>query len=428
MRELTVIKKNGQREPFDRDKLARSIYIALRKRPVEPERVERIINSLVRQLESSGETDIPSDMIGGLVMEALATPRSSRLYPLRLGLPQLPRGQGFRRFRRADRRRWRLSSAGRCVDLRAMRAALALARRGLGTVWPNPAVGCVIVSKDGRVVGRGWTQPGGRPHGETEALRRAGEAARGATAYVSLEPCCHWGRTPPCTDALIAAGVQRVVVALEDPDPRVAGEGVRRLRAAGLAVETGLCAAEAAEINAGFFGRLRLGRPLVTLKLATSLDGRIATRLGESQWITGPPARERAHALRAAHDAIMVGTGTVIADDPQLTCRLPGLTHRSPVRIVIDRHLRIPPTMRLIAGARDVATWILTLASTDPARRQALLADGVVIVEVEPEPDGRIGLGCRPSGARRAWHHAPPRRRRRTTRRRLGARPPRRSG
>jgi len=162
-----------------------------------------------------------------------------------------------------------------------MRAALALARRGLGTVWPNPAVGCVIVDR-GRIVGRGWTQPGGRPHGETEALGRAGEAARGATAYVSLEPCCHWGRTPPCTDALIAAGIRRVVVALEDPDPRVAGAGVRQLDAAGLEVETGLCEAEAAEINAGFFCRLRNGRPLVTLKLATSLDGRIATGRGES--------------------------------------------------------------------------------------------------------------------------------------------------
>jgi diaminohydroxyphosphoribosylaminopyrimidine deaminase/5-amino-6-(5-phosphoribosylamino)uracil reductase len=282
----------------------------------------------------------------------------------------------------------------RLPDLRAMRSALALARRGLGTVWPNPAVGCVIVSETGRVVGRGWTQSGGRPHGETEALRRAGAAARGATAYVSLEPCCHWGRTPPCTDALIAAGVRRVVVAVEDPDPRVAGEGLRRLRAAGLAVESGLCAAEAIEINAGFFRRLRLGRPLVTLKLATSLDGRIATRLGESQWITGPPARERAHALRAAHDAIMVGTGTVIADDPQLTCRLPGLARHSPVRIVIDRHLRIPPSMRLISGARDVPTWILTLASADPARRQAFVSSGVAIVEIEPEPDGSIGLAA----------------------------------
>ena len=278
-------------------------------------------------------------------------------------------------------------------DLRSMRAALALARRGLGTVWPNPAVGCVIVNRD-RVVGRGWTQPGGRPHSETEALGRAGEAAGGGTAYVSLEPCCHWGRTPPCTDALIDAGIRRVVVALEDPDRRVAGEGVRRLRAAGLDVETGLCAAEAAEINAGFFCRLRAGRPLVTLKLATSLDGRIATGQGESQWITGPPARERAHALRAAHDAIMVGTGTVIADDPQLTCRLPGLAHRSPVRVVIDRHLRIPPTMRLITDARAVPTWVLTLPSADPTRRQALVSHGVTVIEIDADPDGTVDLAA----------------------------------
>jgi diaminohydroxyphosphoribosylaminopyrimidine deaminase / 5-amino-6-(5-phosphoribosylamino)uracil reductase len=276
-------------------------------------------------------------------------------------------------------------------DRRAMQAALALARRGLGTVWPNPAVGCVIRS-GGRIVGRGWTQPGGRPHGETEALRRAGEAARGATAYVSLEPCCHWGRTPPCVDALIAAGIRRVVVALEDPDRRVAGEGLRRLRAAGLDVETGLCAEEAAEINAGFFCRLRLGRPLVTLKLATSLDGRIATRRGESQWITGPPARERAHVLRAVHDAILVGTGTAVADDPQLTCRLPGLSHHSPVRVVIDRHLRIPPAMRLIAEARGVPTWVLTLTSADRPRRQRFLDNGVTVIDIDPAGDEGMDL------------------------------------
>jgi diaminohydroxyphosphoribosylaminopyrimidine deaminase / 5-amino-6-(5-phosphoribosylamino)uracil reductase len=285
------------------------------------------------------------------------------------------------------------SPSDQLFDLRAMRAALALARRGLGTVWPNPAVGCVIVDR-GRVVGRGWTQPGGRPHGETEALGRAGEAARGATAYVSLEPCCHWGRTPPCTDALIAAGIRRVVIALEDPDPRVAGAGVRQLHAAGLEVETGLCEAEAAEINAGFFCRLRNRRPLVTLKLATSLDGRIATGSGESQWITGPPARERAHALRAAHDAIMVGTGTVLADDPQLTCRLPGLAHRSPVRVVVDRHLRIPPTTRLISDARAVPVWILTLPSADPERRQAFLRAGATVIDIDPSPDRNGSLAA----------------------------------
>ena len=282
------------------------------------------------------------------------------------------------------------ASAG---DLGAMRAAVAHARRGLGTVWPNPAVGCVIV-KDGQVVGRGWTQPGGRPHGETEALRRAGDSARGAAAYVSLEPCCHWGRTPPCVDALITAGVRRVVVSLQDPDPRVAGEGLRRLRAAGLDVEVGLCAEEAAEVNAGFLSRLRLGRPLVTLKFATSLDGHIATASGESQWISGPPARERAHALRASHDAIMVGTGTAVADDPQLTCRLPGLDHRSPVRVVIDRHLRIPPTARLIADAHRVPTWVLTLQSADPDRRAAFLASRVTLIDVDHDSTGQVDLAA----------------------------------
>jgi diaminohydroxyphosphoribosylaminopyrimidine deaminase/5-amino-6-(5-phosphoribosylamino)uracil reductase len=187
---------------------------------------------------------------------------------------------------------------------------------------------------------------------------------------------------------LIAAGIRRVVVALEDPDPRVAGEGVRRLRAAGLDVDIGLCEAEAAEINAGFFCRLRNGRPLVTLKLATSLDGRIATGRGESQWITGPPARERAHALRAAHDAIIVGTGTVLADDPQLTCRLPGLAHRSPVRVVVDRHLRIPPTMHVISDAPAVPTWVLTLPSADAARRQAFVRAGATVIDIDPGPDG----------------------------------------
>ena len=279
----------------------------------------------------------------------------------------------------------------RQVDVRWMRTALALARRGLGAVWPNPAVGCVIINQ-GCVVGRGWTQPGGRPHAETEALRRAGQAARGATAYVSLEPCCHWGRTAPCADALIDAGVRRVVVAVEDPDPRVAGNGIARLRAAGLVVDTGLGAEEAVEVNAGFLTRLALGRPLVTLKLATSLDGRIATGSGESQWITGPPARARGHALRSADDAIMVGTETVLADDPQLTCRLPGLGQRSPVRVVLDPQLRIPSSAAVIADARQTPTWILTLRSADAARRTALLAAGATLIDVDPDSNGRIDL------------------------------------
>jgi diaminohydroxyphosphoribosylaminopyrimidine deaminase/5-amino-6-(5-phosphoribosylamino)uracil reductase len=276
-------------------------------------------------------------------------------------------------------------------DERHMHAALALARRALGTVWPNPAVGCVIVGEYG-VLGRGWTQPGGRPHGETEALARAGERARGATAYVSLEPCSHWGRTPPCAEALIAAGIARVLVPIEDPDPRVSGRGVARLRDAGVAVETGLCAEAAREVNAGFFSRILLGRPLVTLKLATTLDGRLATHAGESRWITGEAARARAHLLRTEHDAVMVGSNTVLIDDPVLDCRLPGLAHRSPVRIIADSRLRLPLTARVVADARRVPTWIVTLASTDAARQEAFRECGVELIAVDPDASGAIDL------------------------------------
>lgn len=278
-------------------------------------------------------------------------------------------------------------------DGTAMRAALALARRGLGTVWPNPAVGCVIV-KDGRVVGRGWTQPGGRPHAETEALARAGEQACGGTVYVSLEPCAHWGKTPPCAEALIAAGIGRVLAALEDPDPRVSGQGLRRLKEAGIVVETGLLAEEAAEINAGFFSRIRRGRPLVTVKLASSLDGHIATASGESRWITGPAARGRAHLLRASHDGVMVGSGTVLADDPALTCRLPGLEGRSPVRVVLDARLRTPPGAHLVAEARRVPTWLLTAPDADPVRRAALADSGLIIIDVPRDPASGLDLAA----------------------------------
>lgn len=274
-----------------------------------------------------------------------------------------------------------------------MRSALALARRGLGNVWPNPAVGCLIV-KDGRVVGRGWTQPGGRPHAETEALAMAGEQAAGATAYVTLEPCSHHGKTPPCAEALIAAGIARVVAAMEDPDPRVSGNGLDLLRQAGIEVVSGICGDEAAELNAGFFLKVREGRPLVTLKLATTLDGRIGTHGGESKWITGDAARNAGHLLRAEHDVIMVGSGTVLADDPELTCRLPGLGDRSPVRVVVDGRLRLPLTAKLVATANDIPTWVLTLDGCDDSRRDAYADAGVDIVEVPEGPDHTVDLGA----------------------------------
>ncbi|HSA81403.1 MAG TPA: bifunctional diaminohydroxyphosphoribosylaminopyrimidine deaminase/5-amino-6-(5-phosphoribosylamino)uracil reductase RibD [Geminicoccaceae bacterium] len=267
-------------------------------------------------------------------------------------------------------------------DAGFMALALRLAGRGLGRSWPNPAVGCVVV-KDGRIVGRGWTQPGGRPHGEVEALRRAGAQALGATAYVSLEPCAHYGRTPPCTMALLHAGIRRVVVAATDPDRRVDGRGIAQLRQAGVEVEVGLMRAAAEALNAGFLLRERAGRPLVTLKLATSLDGRIATRTGASQWLTGEAARARGHWLRATHDAIMIGSGTALADDPSLTCRLPGLEERSPVRIVLDGRLRLPATSRLATTATSVPTWLITRRPAGPPERaRALTGQGALLIEV----------------------------------------------
>jgi diaminohydroxyphosphoribosylaminopyrimidine deaminase/5-amino-6-(5-phosphoribosylamino)uracil reductase len=263
-----------------------------------------------------------------------------------------------------------------------MSAAIALAARGLGATWPNPSVGCVIEAPDGRIVGRGRTATGGRPHAEVVALAAAGAAARGATAYVTLEPCSHHGQTPPCVDALIAAGVTRVVVATVDPDPRVNGAGLARLRAAGIEVHTGLMATEAHDTLAGFFNRVLHGRPLVTLKLASTLDGRIATLSGESRWITGPAARKAVHMLRAQHDAVMTGIGTVLADDPDLTCRIPGFAHRPIVRIIADSNLRTPPTARLIATARETPTWLLH-ETENPQAAQQLERAGAICIQVQ---------------------------------------------
>ncbi|MHA6262454.1 bifunctional diaminohydroxyphosphoribosylaminopyrimidine deaminase/5-amino-6-(5-phosphoribosylamino)uracil reductase RibD [Arenibacterium sp. CAU 1754] len=255
------------------------------------------------------------------------------------------------------------------TDTRFMALALTLGRRGQGRCWPNPAVGCVIV-RDGRIVGRGWTRPGGRPHAETEALAQAGQAARGATAYVTLEPCAHHGETPPCCDALIAAGVARVVAPIEDSDARVAGQGFAALRDAGVEVTTGVLADQAARDHAGFFLKTEQGRPLVTLKLASSLDGRIATATGQSKWITGPHARREVHALRARHDAVVVGAGTARADDPSLTVRDLGISEQ-PVRIVVSRHLDLPLMSQLARSAKDIPLWLCHGNSADTERLSA---------------------------------------------------------
>ena len=255
------------------------------------------------------------------------------------------------------------------ADARFMALALALGRRVQGQCWPNPAVGCVIV-RQGRIVGRAATAPGGRPHAEPQALAQAGAAARGATAYVSLEPCAHHGRTPPCTDALIAAGVARVVAPVMDCDPRVSGKGFDRLRAAGIEVVTGVCAEEAMRDLGGFLRREAGGLPHLTLKLAMSLDGRIATASGQSQWITGPQARRAVHAMRARHDAVMVGAGTARADDPMLTARGMGVA-RQPARVVVSRRLDLPLMSQLAQTARDVPLWLCHGPDPDPALAEA---------------------------------------------------------
>ena len=265
-------------------------------------------------------------------------------------------------------------------DRAHMQAALALAERGLGDTWPNPSVGCVIV-RDGVVVGRGRTQAGGRPHAETEALAVAGAAARGGTAYVTLEPCSHHGKTPPCSDALVAAGIARVVAATGDPDPRVNGSGFAKLRTAKIAVEEGLLQTEARALNRGYLLHVTDGRPLFTLKTATSLDARIATASGESKWITGAVARDAGQVLRARHDAILIGSETAIADDPALTCRLDGYQGRAKIRIVLDRRLRLSPTSQLARTARTVPTWVITTAEAATARGADLSQTGVQVID-----------------------------------------------
>lgn len=269
----------------------------------------------------------------------------------------------------------------KAADRRFMQLALTLGRRGQGRTWPNPAVGAVIV-RDGVIVGRGWTEIGGRPHAEVEALRRAGDLARGATLYVTLEPCSHVGKSPPCADAVIAAGIARVVSAMEDPNPHVAGQGHRRLRDAGIGVDIGLGAAEAAQDHAGHIRRIRDARPHLILKLAVSSDDKIGLAGGKPVAITGEQARSRVHLLRAQCDAILVGIGTVLADDPELTCRLPGMMARSPVRVVLDRALRISGACKLVHSARQTPLWVMTSETAEAAAATKLGAAGAQIVRL----------------------------------------------
>ncbi len=264
------------------------------------------------------------------------------------------------------------------ADTRFMALALMLGRRGQGQCWPNPAVGCVIV-KDARIVGRGWTAPGGRPHAEPLALAQAGAAAKGATAYVTLEPCAHHGQTPPCAEALINAGVAHVVAPFADNDPRVSGKGFEMLRAAGVEVTTGVLSKQAAQELDGFLRRNEQGRPRVTLKLASSFDGRIATATGHSQWITGAQARRAVHGLRAKHDAVMVGAGTARADDPMLTVRDMGVS-RQPVRVVVSRRLDLPMMSKLAMTAKEVPLWLCHGPHADAALSETWEGIGATLV------------------------------------------------
>src|SRR6266852_333046 len=281
--------------------------------------------------------------------------------------------------------------AAKAADQRFMQLALTLGRRGQGRTWPNPAVGAVVV-KDGAIIGRGWTQPGGRPHAEPEALRRAGEAARGATLYVTLEPCSHFGKSPPCADAIIAAGIARVVSAIEDPNPEVAGQGHARLRAAGIVVDVGLCAEEAARDHAGHFRRIRDKRPHVLLKLAVSSDDKIGAAGRKPVAITGEAAKARVHLLRAQCDAVLVGIGTVQADDPLLTCRLPGMEAQSPVRVVLDRALRLSGTSRLVHSARETPLWVMTSSLAEAPAAMKLGAAGAQVIRVATTTSPPPGL------------------------------------
>ncbi|WP_297297950.1 bifunctional diaminohydroxyphosphoribosylaminopyrimidine deaminase/5-amino-6-(5-phosphoribosylamino)uracil reductase RibD [uncultured Methylovirgula sp.] len=279
-------------------------------------------------------------------------------------------------------------------DRRFMAAALNFARRGLGRVAPNPAVGALIV-KDGIIIGRGATAQGGRPHAEVLALQEAGAAARGATLYVTLEPCSHFGRTPPCADAVIAAGIARVVSALDDPDPRVAGQGHARLRAAGIDVATGVLAVAARRANLGHILRVTEGRPMLTLKLAETADGFAAGPVGAARLkITGEAANGRVHMLRALHDGVMVGVGTALADDPQLSVRLPGLEDRRPLRIVLDSHLRLPPTAQLAATAQDYPTLVIAAEGAAQEVEARLVAQGVDVVRVKADAAGHVSLNA----------------------------------
>jgi diaminohydroxyphosphoribosylaminopyrimidine deaminase / 5-amino-6-(5-phosphoribosylamino)uracil reductase len=281
------------------------------------------------------------------------------------------------------------------LDERFMRMAVGLGERHLGMTWPNPSVGALVVDLSGggpRLVAQGVTGAGGRPHAERQALAAAGETARGATLYVSLEPCAHHGKTPPCVEAIIPAGVARVVTALEDPDPRVSGRGHASLRAAGIAVTTGVLPDAARRSHRGHICRIREGRPAMTLKLARTADGFASRVNGPRLMITGEALNARVHMMRAHADAILVGVGTILADDPLLTVRLPGLEDRSPLRIIFDSHLRTPPAAQVVTGAAAVPTWIVAADGASRSVEETLAGRGVEVLRVGTDATGHLDV------------------------------------
>jgi diaminohydroxyphosphoribosylaminopyrimidine deaminase / 5-amino-6-(5-phosphoribosylamino)uracil reductase len=275
------------------------------------------------------------------------------------------------------------------LDQRYMDQALRLAARAVGRTRPNPVVGCIIVANK-KVIGRGFHPKAGEPHAEVFALKDAGDLATGATAYVTLEPCSHTGRTPPCADALIKSGISRVVIAMTDPNPKVSGRGIKMLKAAGIEVKTGVRQVEAQQLNRPFITWINKSRPMLTLKMAASLDGKTATKTGESQWITGPDARLRVQSMRSRHDLVMVGIGTVLADDPRLNCRIAG--GRDPIRLVVDSNLRIPDGATIFESSKSAPLWIATLKKNSPERIKELTQRGVLLIQCQETSDGRVDL------------------------------------
>ena len=389
-----VVKKNGSRADYSRDKLLGSLSLALRKRPVTAESVEAAVDRIEAKLLSSGEREIPSERIGELVMRELK--KLDKVAYIRFA-------SVYRAFEDVDefsevtrevspppggpppKPPWVFPRPPTADDYRWMARALELAKRGLLTTTPNPRVGCIIVRED-RIVGEGWHVRAGEPHAEVHALAMAGEQARNATAYVTLEPCSHFGRTPPCAEALVSAGVARVVVAMEDPNPLVAGRGLARLRDAGIVVISGVQEIEARELNIGFISRMTRGRPWLRLKAAATLDGKTALENGVSQWITGDDARRDAHRWRARSCAVLTGIGTVRDDDPQLTVRAVP-TERQPLRVVVDARLETPLNARLLDGG----PVLVAAAIHDTERIAALERRGAEVV-VLPNDGGKVDL------------------------------------